>query len=327
MTSVLVLGASGYVGGAVVAALAASGAWRPIGADRMASPRLRQSGAEIRLCDATDAAALRKAADGVGAIVNAVLGDRETMLTVCRNVCDAAGGAGGARVVHFSTMSVYGHATGLVDEATALDPTESPYAEAKVACEHVMGAFTQAGGDVVMLRPGIVHGPGGQQWTGRLGRMLRQGRLGDLGELGDGRCNLTYIDDLGAAVVAALERKPARGEAFNVSDPDPPTWNQFLIALGVLIGATPVGRLGSRRMRLETKLLAPPLQVMKLLAARAKIRPGRLPEPIPPSLLRLFGHNVALDHRKADQGLGFARTAPDIAMAAAASWFVGAHGG
>jgi nucleoside-diphosphate-sugar epimerase len=157
--------------------------------------------------------------------------------------------------------------------------------------------------------------------------MLRRHRLGDLGEQGDGRCNLTYIDDLGAAALAAVERPAARGEAFNVADPEPPTWNQYLIGLGARIGGGPVGRLSARRLKLETKLLAPPLQILKLLAARAGVAAGRLPEPIPPSLLRLFNQDMWLDHRKADQVLGFARTPRDAAMAASATWFRNAHGG
>ena len=324
MRSVLVLGAGGYVGGAIVAALGRSGRRTAIGADRVAARRLTEAGVEMRICDASDPAAVVKAAQGVSCIVNSVLADAATMLAVTRNVC-AAATATGARVVHVSTMEVYGGATGRVDEMTPHDATRSPYGASKIACEDVMAQFMAGGGDAVMVRPGIVHGPGGQQWTGRLGRMLRRGRLGDLGELGDGRCNLTYIDDLGAAIVAAAERTDARGEAFNVADPEPPTWNQYFIAHGVLIGAPPIRRLGARRMKIETKLLAPPLQILKLAAARAKFPPGRLPEPIPPSLLRTFGHDMALDHRKADAGLGFARTPQPVAMAAAAAWFRAAH--
>ena len=323
MTSVLVLGAGGFVGGAIVAAMARSGRLRPIAGVRHVSPHLARSGIEVRSVDATDAAAVHRATEGVACVVNAVLGDRETMLATCRHVCAAAGSA---RVVHISTMSVYGAATGRIAEDAQLDPTESVYAAAKVACERLMSDFAAAGGDVVTLRPGIVHGPGGQQWTGRLGRMLRHGRLGDLGERGDGRCNLTFVDDLGAAAVAAVERTEARGEAVNVSDPDPLTWNQYLTAFGVLIGATPVRRLGGRRFQIETKLLAPPLQVLKLTGARLGLAPGRLPEPMPPSLLRLFGQNIVLDSRKADRLLGFARTETSAAVAVAAAWFRQAHG-
>lgn len=326
MTSVLVLGAGGYVGGAIVEALRQSNRHQPVAGARRPSRRLTEAGIETRICDATDAGAVRKAADGVGCIVNSVLGDAATMLAAVGNVCEAARANQATRVVHVSTMAVYGAATGRVDEATPLDSAGSAYGAAKIACERAMTEFAAAGGDMVMVRPGIVHGPGGEQWTGRLGRMLRLGRLGDLGEAGDGRCNLTYIDDLGAAVLAAIDRPDVLGEAFNVADPDPPTWNQYLVALGVLIGATPVRRLSARRLRLEAKLLAPPLQVMKLLGARGGLPAGRLPEPIAPSLLQLFGHDMELDHRKADQRLGFPRTAPDVAMAASAAWFRQAHG-
>jgi hypothetical protein len=36
----------------------------------------------------------------------------------------------------------------------------------------------------------------------------------------------------------------------------------------------------------------------------------------------LFRQEIELDHRAADMGLGFARTAPDAAIADAAAWFL-----
>jgi nucleoside-diphosphate-sugar epimerase len=324
MSLVLVLGASGFVGGAIVKALAQSGRHRPIAASRSAGNRPSAAGIVARACDATDATSVAGAAEGVSCIVNSVLGSDETMLAATRNVCAAAAAVPGARVVHLSSMAVYGPASGLVDEAAPLRGAD-PYSAAKIACERIIADFIAGGGDAVILRPGIVHGPGGEQWTGRLGRMLRQGRLGDLGELGDGRCNLTYIDDVGAAALAAVERRDAAGQAFHVADPDPPTWNQYLIGLGVLIGAVPVRRISPRRLRIETRLAAPPLQVLKLLAARAGMAPGALPEPIPPSLLRLFQQDMELDSRKAESGLAFARTEPTVALAASATWFRQRH--
>lgn len=324
MSDVLVIGAGGYVGGAVARALQRSGFHTAIGAGRRASPGLAARGVTWRFCEATDPNSVAVAAKGVSCIVNAVLGGGATMLAATRNVCAAAGTGGKVRVIHLSTMAVYGGATGTIDEANDLHGADG-YGAAKLACERIMADFIAAGGAAVILRPGIVHGPGGQQWTGRFGRMLRRRRLGDLGPLADGRCNLTYIDDLAAAVVAAVQSDAALGEAFNVSDPCPPTWNQYLIALGALVGGVPVRRASATRLRIETRLIAPPLQVLKLLGARIRLAAGALPEPVPPSLLRLFGQDIRLDHRKADRMLGFTRTPPLAALDAAADWFRATH--
>ncbi|WP_376094300.1 hypothetical protein ACE7GA_00850 [Roseomonas sp. CCTCC AB2023176] len=170
----------------------------------------------------------------------------------------------------------------------------------------------------MILRPGCVHGPGSEGWTARTARLLRAGRLGDLGASGDGACNLTYAPDLAAAVVAALRAEGARGGVFNVSDPEPGTWNAYFRDLAIAIGATPVRRLPGWRVRAEG-LAAYPLKVGEFLGRKAGVR---TPDAVPPSLLRLFAQEIVLDHRRADAGLGFARTPPAEALREAAGWFL-----
>lgn len=320
---VLVLGAGGFVGGAIMRALAAAPGLRPVAGVRR--PRGGPWGEE-RVCDAADAAALERALRGLPLAVCSVLGRPETMVAATRNLCDAARRAGVRRVVFISSMAVYGPAEGLVDEAAPLDGGGGAYEAAKVACERAVRAFVAAGGDAVILRPGIVHGPGGEQWIGRIGRLLRAGRLGDLGAAGDGFCNLIHKDDVGAAVAAALLEPKAAGEAFNLADPDPPTWNDFFLDLARAIGVPRLRRISRRRLRAEAGLLAPPLQVAKILSGRLGLRPGALPEPIPPSLLRLWRQRIRLDHRKADVLLGFERTPRSAALAASADWFLAQEG-
>ena len=109
------------------------------------------------------------------------------------------------------------------------------------------------------------------------------------------------------------------GEAFNLGDPAPDRWNDYFSRFARAIGATPLSRITGRWLKLE-KLFAAPLKLGQMAAQRAGL--GRLaPEPLAPGLLALWRQDIALDHRKADALLGFARTPPDLALAAAASWF------
>jgi nucleoside-diphosphate-sugar epimerase len=280
------------------------------------------TGSSSASCDATDAAALDAALQSIPFAVCSVLGNRATMAAATRNLCDAARWTGMRRIVLLSTMAVYGPATGLVDETAPLDGSLGAYGAAKVECERVARAFVEAGGAATTLRPGIVYGPGGEQWIGRLGRLLRAGRVGDLGALGDGACNLIYGDDLGAAVVAALSAPGAAGEAINLAEPDPVTWNEVFTELGCAIGVPYVRRLSERRLRVEAKLLAPDLQAAKVVGSRLGLRPGILPDPIPPSLLRLWQQEIRLDHRKADALPDFPRTLRATGLARAAEWFL-----
>ena len=66
-------------------------------------------------------------------------------------------------------------------------------------------------------------------------------------------------------------------------------------------------------------LAAYPLRAAGMVGRRARIG---TPDAIPPSLLGLFRQEIALDHRRADAALGFARTAPAAALAEAAGWFL-----
>ncbi|WP_338662372.1 NAD-dependent epimerase/dehydratase family protein [Pararoseomonas sp. SCSIO 73927] len=308
---VLVLGAGGFIGRHMVAGLAAAGLPVLAGLRR---PADLPAGVEARLLDATRPDSLAAAQEGVGAVVNCVAGDPAAMLEGVRAL---ASSAGPRRIVHLSSMAVYGAATGLVDESAPLAP-DGAYGESKAEAERRLREHAAGGGQVVMLRPGCVHGPGSEGWTARPARLLRAGRLGDLGPGGDGTCNLTAVADLVAAAIAALRRPEATGEAFNVSDPDPGDWNAYFLCLARAIGATPLRRIPGWQLKAE-KLAAYPLKVAEIGGRRARIR---TPDPMPPSLLRLFGQEITLDHRRADAGLGFPRTPPDRAIAEAAAWFL-----
>lgn len=307
---VLVVGGGGFVGGAILRALAASPDWVGVAASRRPAPGAIG-------CDATDRAALQEAASGASVIVNAMAGSPGGMCAVAANVCGVAA-AGGQRVVHLSSMAVYGAAEGWVDEAAPLDAAGSPYAAAKIACEATVDRFAAAGGVATILRPGIVYGPADQHWTGRLCRLLLAGRLGDLGEAGDGYCNLIHANDVAAAVLAALRLQA--GGVFHLASPAPLRWNQVLGRLALAVGATPLRRIGARRLTTEGRVAAVPLQLAKLAAVRARLPAGAFPEPIPRSLLALFAQQIRLDPRRADT-LGFGRTDDAAGLADAAGWF------
>ncbi len=309
--TVLVLGAGGPVGRAVLAAVRAEPALRGIAG-------LRQGAAlpDTRLADATDARTLTAALHGCSLAVNAVGGGPATLLASTRALCEAARAAGVRRVVHISSMAVYGgQAAGMVDEAAPLASRPSAYEAAKIACEAEVKAFVAAGGQAVTLRPGLVFGPGSVQWAQRVARLLRARRLGDLGPAGDGFCNLTYEPDLGAGVVAALLSPHAAG-AINLATASPLTWNAFLVLFARALGATPVRRLTARRLRIE-RLCAPALRLAGI--ATRQRGPAWLPPPVPPSLARLFGQRMRLDPGLADRLLGIVRTPDEDAVRATAA--------
>ena len=304
---VLVLGASGFIGARLVEALSAGTSYRPIAASRRPKP----GGLVL---DATDPAAMREAIRGASRVVNCIAGSNETMVRSTQALCDAARGKPPGRIVHLSSMAVYGFASGRIrEDQPAVDPV-SGYGQAKIACEQIIGKYMRDGGNAVILRPTCVFGPGSTQWTTRLARLLETRRIGDLGPAGDGCCNLAFIDDVVAATISALDAGGVAGQTFNVSSSAELTWNEFLVRFAKSLGATPVKRIAPRMLKLETKLLAP---VRKIAG---KVLHGSATEAITPSLAALWAQDIRIDSTAAVDALRMPQTPPDAMIAAAVQW-------
>ena len=265
-------------------------------------------------------------------VVNCVAGSPQTIVGVARAVFDAvAAQPRPPRVVHLSTMAVYGTACGLVDESAALRGDLGPYGAAKIAAE----ALARSCSGVVQLRPGIVYGPTSREPSDYVGRWLAQRRLGDLGAAGQGVCNLVYVDDVAAAVLLALQKPGIEGQVFNLAQSAAPTWNEYFALYAQALGALPLRRISGSRLWLELNLLAPPLKLAGIGAAIAvraacAARAGAAasapawqpPLPIRPWLLRLCRHDIRLDVRKAEGELGMRWTPLDTGLRATAAWFL-----
>jgi len=315
---ILVLGGNGFIGQHVVAALAQCPWATPISASRRSPSSPIAHGVERICLDATDRDALRAAMNGIHGVVNCIAGDSRTIVASAGALFEEAASRGATlRVVHLSSMAVYGAATGLLDETAALSDASTPYVAAKVAAERL----ATASNSTVILRPGIVYGPGSAQWTERIACWLQARRIGDLGPRGDGYCNLLYIDDLVAAILQSLQLTGVAGGKFNLAAPSPPTWNEYFTAFALALAAPPVRRVTRRRLMIETKLLAPPLKVAERLCARLGIFSGRIPPAMPPSLLHLFQQNLRLDATRAEEVIGQRWTPIARGLRQASDWY------
>ncbi|MBA3774245.1 MAG: NAD-dependent epimerase/dehydratase family protein [Ramlibacter sp.] len=317
---VLVLGGSGYVGSRLCAMLRDSGWASPVSG----SSRSRAGGVESVRVDTRDAASLTLALQGMDAVVNCVAGSADAIAEGARALAQACATTGCRRVVHLSSMAVYGMLEGAVREEAPTDPALGWYARAKCDAEAHMTTFARAGGAVVTLRPGCVWGPGSELWVGRIARLLRAGRLGDLGAAGDGWSNLVHVDDVCAAVLAALCRDQPQGEirTYNLAAPDSPRWNDYFVDLGLAIGATPVRRIAPLQLRLDALLASPPLKLAQLALARAGLPSHALPDPLPPGLLGLWERHLWLDSKSAERDLQLRWTPYEEALNQSAAWYM-----
>jgi nucleoside-diphosphate-sugar epimerase len=284
---VLVLGGSGYIGARLCGRLEREGL-TPIAASRRAG------------VDTLDTRSMARALKGMDAVVNCVAGSAKAIAQGARVLVDAAQRSGLPRIVHLSSMSVYGALEGEVTEASPRDPSIGWYARAKCEAEDILADYE---GGVVMLRPGCVWGPESDLWVGRIARMLRARRLGDLGAAGDGWSNFVAVEDVCAAVLASLRiaTTPGLPRVFNLAAPDSPRWNDYFVDLAVAIGATPVRRISARQLKIDAKLFGPPLKVLQKFTSA-------LPDPLPPNLLGVFERQLHLRSELAERELGIAWT-------------------
>ena len=149
---------------------------------------------------------------------------------VSRNLVDAAQASGVGRVLQHSVAFMYPDAADRwIDEDERVDPP--PNGLAVLEAERQVQRMTEAGGVGVSLRFGLFYGPDAPS-TADLVRVARRGFL-PLPGPGSAYVSWIHSDDLGSAVVAALE---APAGTYNVVDDDPITravWAEILAgALG-----------------------------------------------------------------------------------------------
>ncbi len=134
-------------------------------------------------------------------------------------------------LVSASAVGFYGD-TGDKELTESEPPGATFLAEIGRQWENATRAASDAGVRVVMLRIGMVLGREG----GALGRMLWPFRLGLGGRLGDGRQWMSWItlDDLVALILFALTRDSLRGPV-NAVAPNPVSNTEFTRALGAVL--------------------------------------------------------------------------------------------
>jgi len=293
------------------------GAGSPLGR-RVLDALRANSDTHALTADSLEREALRAAVREADVVINTTMGAAATISSAANRLFDALRAAAPAkRLVHVSSITVYGSAIGKCNETTLpVDPI-GKYAAAHIAAETGARGFSQA----VILRPGCEYGPGCEAWSGRVAAWLAHRRIGDLGAGGDGCCNLVFIEDLVRAVLAARRAPAAAGRAFNIAMAGPPSWNEYLIAYAIALGATPVRRMTRRRWMLESRLLAPPLKVAELTIGRFPFIARLVPPPIPPSFRRLCTQEIRLDVTAAEEILGLQWTPLAAGLRAAASAF------
>lgn len=145
-----------------------------------------------------------------------------------KHVLDAAIRGGAARVVHLSSVTVFGFAfPDGVDETYPTEPNGVPYVDTKIAGEALV-LRAHAAGEVAaaIVRPGDVYGPGSRPWTLLPVEEIAARRL-VLPARGRGIFSPVFIDDLVDGIVLAATHQDAAGGVFNLTGGTGVTTREF----------------------------------------------------------------------------------------------------
>ncbi len=226
---VLVTGGTGYLGRAVVQALAAAGHEPVVFARTAAASGL--PGALVN-GDVRHRAALHQAADGCEAICHMAalvsLWRRraqdfdEVNVGGLEHVLAVAGARGIPRVLYTSSFLALPPSDGLTPLRT------NDYQRTKVEAEHVAAEAARQGAPLIRLYPGVVYGPGRSTEGNLVGRLLADHLAGRLpGLIGADRVwSYAYVDDVAQGHVAALERG-AVGAQYRLGGENVPQMHLF----------------------------------------------------------------------------------------------------
>jgi dihydroflavonol-4-reductase len=320
---VLVTGASGFIGSAIVRAF--GGAGYPVRAVvRRSSPRtnLTDSGCEVVEGDVRDRSAMAAALAGVRYLVHAAADYRlwapsgDDLLRVnvegTRIVMEEALRAGVERVVYTSSVATLAlRSDGAPADETRLLGVEhaiGAYKRSKILAERVVQDLVETSGlPAVIVNPSAPIGPRDIKPT-PTGRVIVQAASGRMPGFVDTGLNLAHVDDIAAGHLAALERGRI-GERYILGGENV-LLRQMLADIAQNTGRRPP------RLKLPLTLMFPLAWGSETMARLT----GTVPF-ITRDALQMARHRMFFTHEKARLELGYDPRPYQQGLADAIAWF------
>ena len=304
MTTIAITGIGGFIG-LRMAKRAVRMGWTvrgidlsPVGVDRA-----RQIGADATVGDVNDAVALAEVFAGADLVFHTAAvvqedGPSELYDRVnnqgTRTVCTVARAQGVPRLIHLSSIMVYGfdYPDGISEEGP-FDVAGNIYNETKLSSERIALSFNDPaqGFGVIVIRPGDVYGLGSVPWVMRpVAAMQKHQFL--LPDGGRGVINHVHVDNLINGVLLAYERDRC-GQAFNITDDQATAGAEFFLYLAHMLGQ-------KRIYTVPGWLMVGIVEVSDRLLPRLGIE-----SPMKPSAMKFLQRQHKISCQKAREQLGY----------------------
>ena len=322
--TVLVTGATGFVGSAIVRRLCADGA-RVRAIARPGSDRRNLQDLDIEVVDGdlTDTPTLREAVAGCSALYHAAadyrlwVRDPEAMYrtnvdgTVA--LMRAAADAGVDRIVHTSSVATLGIPTdgspGDEETPVSLDDMVGPYKRSKFLSEEAVRRMAlEEGLPAVIVNPSAPVGPCDIKPT-PTGRLIADAAAGRIPAFVDTGLNIVHVDDVAAGHVLAHDQGRV-GERYVLGGEDM-TLRQILGTVARLVGRPPP------RVRLPHAVALP---IAHISEACARVFGGEPRATV--DGVRLARKRMFFSSAKAARDLGYKPRPAETALSDAAHWFL-----
>ncbi len=252
---VLVTGAAGFLGGHLVDMLLERGdevraMVRPVeGASRLR----KLDGVEVVLGDLVDRESLKRAVQGIQCVYNVAAKTGPWGLEKDYNAVNVWGvadlitasmDAGVQRIVHTSSITVYGHQLkGIITEDHPFHAEDNPYSRTKIAGEKMVADFVkERGAPVVIVRPAWIYGPRDTASFGRFVAMVESGK-GFLISSGKNIVPIVYVRDVAQGLIkAGNSGDEVIGKAYTIADDRRVTQAEYLNTIADFLGVPSVSR-------------------------------------------------------------------------------------
>jgi dihydroflavonol-4-reductase len=321
--TVLVTGASGFVGSAVARAAHAAGyAVRALVRPSSRRDNLAGLDIELREGDICDAESLTRALSGVRFVFHVAADYRlwardrsqimRTNVEGTRNVMDAALRAGVERIVHTSSVATLAPTVDgpPADESRALseDMAIGVYKRSKVAAERLVEAMVRRSRlPAIIVNPSTPVGPRDIRPT-PTGRVIVEAARGHIPAYVDTGLNLVHVDDVAQGHLAALTSGKL-GERYILGGSNVPL-AELLADVAGLVGRSPP------RVRLPRRLMFPVAIAAEALARFTDREPLITVDGLRMARLRMFFTSA-----RAERELGYRARPYQDGLRDAIEWF------